>query len=143
MINYIDADESIQERIGREWSAVAARHMHLNDGFSIIARDGEESVGLIAIVWRDLPPPLPPTIEAYIDIIEVQPAHRRQGIATHLVRLAQARAREYGAYQLQAWSSNDKVEAIPMWRALRFGLHPATTFPGGQAVEGYFVTFVL
>lgn len=133
----------MRERLGREWGAVVARHIHTSDGFSIVARDDRDPVGLIAIVWRDLPPPLPPTIEAFIDIIEVRPAHLRQGIATHLVGLAQARAREYGAYQLRAWSSNDKAEAIPMWRALRFGLHPAITFPGGQAVEGYFVTLVL
>ncbi|WP_374689355.1 GNAT family N-acetyltransferase [Promineifilum sp.] len=138
-ITYTDADEAWRERIGREWGQLAARHMHLDDGFSILALAGNEPVGLIAVVWRDLPAPLPPTVEAYIDIIEVRPAFRRQGIAARLVELAAARARTHGAYQLRAWSSADKVEAIPMWRALGFGLCPATTYPGGQEVRGFFV----
>jgi len=139
-ISYIDADEAWRERIGREWGQLAARHMHLSGGFSIVALVGEEPVGLIAVIWRDLPAPLPPTVEAYIDIIEVRPAFRRRGIAARLVAMAAARARTRGAYQLRAWSSDDKVEAIPMWRALGFGLCPTTTYPGGQEVHGFFVT---
>lgn len=138
-ITYTDADEAWRERIDREWGHLAARHMHLADGFSIVALAGAEPVGLIAVVWRDLPAPLAPTVEAYIDIIEVRPAFRRQGIAARLVELAAARARTRGAYQLRAWSSADKVEAIPMWRALGFGLCPATTYPDGQEVRGFFV----
>jgi GNAT superfamily N-acetyltransferase len=142
-IQYVDADEALRDRVGREWGEVAARHMHMADGFSIVALAGDEPVGLIAVVWRALPPPLPVTIEGYIDIIEVRRDHRRRGIAARLMRLAAARARERGAYQLRAWSSDDKTEAIPTWRALGFGLCPATTYPRGQAVQGYFVTFVL
>jgi GNAT superfamily N-acetyltransferase len=143
MISYIDAGELVRERIGREWGEIYARHMHTSDGFSIVARDGDEPVGLIAIAWRELPPPLPATSEAFIDIIEVRPAYRRRGIASELVSRALARAREHGAYQLRAWSSDDKTEAIPLWRKLGFGLCPATIYPGGQAVPGYFVTLVI
>lgn len=142
-IQYVDAGEALRDRIGREWSEMAARHMHTADGFSIVAVAGDEPVGLIAVVWRELPPPLPAMVEAYIDIIEVRRDYRRRGIASHLVRLAATRARERGAYQLRAWSSDDKTEAIPMWRVLGFGLCPATTCPRGQAVQGYFVTLVL
>lgn len=139
MITYVDAGEAMRERVGREWGEVAARHMHLRDGFSIVALDGGELMGLIAIVWRELPPPFAAT-EAYIDIIEVAAGHRRRGIASELIQLSAARAREQRAYQLRAWSSSDKSEALALWRALGFGLHPATTFPGGVAVEGFFVT---
>jgi ribosomal protein S18 acetylase RimI-like enzyme len=139
MIIYRDADEAMRERIGREWGEVAARHMHFSDGFSIVALDGDELAGLIAIVWRELPPPLVAK-EAYIDIIEVAAAYRRREIATRLVELAAERARAAGACQLRAWSSSDKTAAIALWRALGFGLHPATTYPGGHAVDGFFVT---
>lgn len=142
-IQYVTGDAALRGRIRWEWGETAARHMHTDDGFSIVATSGKSPVGLIAVVWRDLPPPLPATVEAFIDIIEVRPAFRRRGVATQLVQEAMARARERGAYQLRAWSSADKTEAIPMWRALGFGLCPATVYPRGQAVEGYFVTLVI
>lgn len=143
MITYTDADEALVERIGREWGEVAARHTHLSDGFTLVAFDGDELAGMIAIVWRELPPPLPVTTEGYIDIIEVAATHRRRGIATRLVGLAAERAREHHAHQLRAWSSDDKREAIAMWRALGFGLHPATIYPRGEAVTGYYVTLIV
>ncbi len=142
-ITYSNAGEALRDRIRREWGEVAARHMHVDDGFSIVALAGEEPVGLIGVVWRALPPPLPPTEEAFINIIEVRSDLRRRGIAAQLVALSAERARARGAYQLRAWSSEDKVEAIPMWLALGFGLCPATTYPRGEEVRGYFVTRVL
>ena len=61
-IEYVTGDEAWRDRIGREWSEIAARHMHVDDGFSIVATSGGSPVGLIAVVWRDLPPPLPATV---------------------------------------------------------------------------------
>jgi len=142
-ITYVDANAVLRDRIQREWGEVAARHMHLDDGFSIVALAGDEPVGLIGVVWRALPPPLPPTEEAFIDIIEVRADFRRRGIAAQLIALSAERARSRGAYQLRAWSSEDKFEAIPMWRALGFGLCPATTYPRGEEVRGYYVARVL
>jgi hypothetical protein len=56
-----------------------------------------------------------------------------------MVEIACERAVRRGAYQIRAWSSDDKIEAIPMWKALGFGLCPATEHPRGQEVKGYFV----
>jgi GNAT superfamily N-acetyltransferase len=142
-LTVVEADEGWRERLGEEWGPVVATHIHLSDGFSLVALDGDEPAGLISIAWRELPPPLPPTVEAFIDIIEVPPDYRRRGVARRLVALAAERARAQGAYQLRAWSSADKREAIPFWRALGFALCPATTYPGGTAVEGCFVALVL
>lgn len=142
-IEYIDADQAIKERFRREWGEWAARHMHLEDGFSIAAMCGDDLVGLVSVCWRELPAPLPKTFEGYIDIIEVREGYRRKGIARTMIEMAVQRARKQEAYQLRAWSSEDKVEAIPMWKALGFGLCPATTYPRGQEVRGYFVTKVL
>jgi GNAT superfamily N-acetyltransferase len=139
----VEADEALRRRLGREWGPVVAAHVHLSDGFSLVALRDDEPVGLIAVVWRALPPPLPATVEAFIDIIEVRADSRRRGLARRLVALAEERARAGGAYQLRAWSSADKTQVIPMWRALGFGLCPATTYPRGEAVEGYFVARVL
>lgn len=83
------------------------------------------------------------TYEAYIDIVEVLAAFRRKGIAKKMVELAIDHTVKAGVYQMRGWSSQDKTEAIQMWKALGFGLCPATVYPKGQQVNGYFVTRVL
>ena len=139
-LRFIDADEALKIRVMKEWGENSARHMHLEDGFSILAMDENNLVGLISVYWRTLPPPLPETCEGYIDILEVHRDFRRKGIATCLIDLSLERGHEKGVYQMRAWSSLDKREAIAMWKALGFGLCPATTYPNGQEVMGYFVT---
>ena len=138
-----DADETWKPRIAGEWGGIAAQHMHIADGFSILALCNGNPVGLISVYWRKLPPPLADMHEGYIDIIEVLAGFGRRKIATRMIEMSTERARKRGAHQLRAWSSGDKVEAISMWKALGFGLCPATTYPGGEEVRGYFATSVL
>ena len=139
VVTYKDSDEALKRRIAVEWGDKAARHMHLSNGFSIVALHGEMPVGLISIQWKKLPPPLSEVFDGYIDILEVHRDFRRKGIATQLINMATDRAKSQGAHQMRAWSSDDKIEAIPMWKALGYGLCPATTYPKGQSIEGYFV----
>jgi GNAT superfamily N-acetyltransferase len=113
--------------------------MHLEDGFSIVAFHREKPVGLVSVRWQTLPSPLPPTCEGYIDIIEVVEAYRRKGIARKLIELSLARAKAHGAAQLRAWSTDDKTEAIPMWKALGVALCPTTHSMWGPEISGYFV----
>ena len=115
--------------------------MHLADGFSIVALEDELLIGLISTYGKKLP--LLETSDWYIDILEVHKNYRRKGIATHLIQMVCERARDEGIYQIRSWSSEDKVEAIQMWKALRFGLCPAVTYPQGKEVKGYFVARVL
>jgi hypothetical protein len=75
----MDADETVKNRIANEWGEKTARHMHLDDGFSIVAIRAEQLVGLISVYWKILPPPLPETCEGYIDILEVHQDFRRRG----------------------------------------------------------------
>lgn len=140
---YVDADEPLKARIAHEWGDLAARHMHLSDGFSLVALTAEQPVGLIGISYRCLPAPLVGTYEGYIDIIEVHPDYRRQGIATQLIAMVIERLRTQRLYQVRAWSSEDKTAAIHLWQALGFTLCPAMTFPQGQQVQGYFVAKLL
>jgi GNAT superfamily N-acetyltransferase len=142
-IEYIDADETWKQRIAEEWGEIAAQHMHIADGFSFLALCDGKPVGLISVYWRELPSPLIDVREGYIDIIEVLAGFRRRSIATRLIEMSAERAQEQKVHQLRAWSSEDKAEAIPMWKTLGFGLCPATTYPKGQEVKGYFVTSVL
>jgi len=140
-IHYVNCDERLKIQIGMVMGTTAERHLHVTDGFTIIALDEEQPVGIIAVYPRSLPAPLSETIEWYIDIIEVVPLYRRHGIARRLVAMAIERVGKEGAYQLRAWSSEDKLEAIPMWKALGFGLCPATVYPQGQEVRGFYVTY--
>jgi hypothetical protein len=39
-IQFVDADEFLKSRVADEWGDKAARHMHLEDGFSILAMQG-------------------------------------------------------------------------------------------------------
>ena len=129
--------------LAAQWGETAARHFHVDDGFMVSATSGARSVGLISARWRQLPPPLAATKELYIDFLEVLQDFRRRGIASQLVGMAVEKARREQAYQVRAWSSTDKLEAIPMWKELGFGLCPATTYPGGKEVKGFFVTLLL
>jgi GNAT superfamily N-acetyltransferase len=139
-VEFVDCDGSLKRRVGQVMGEVTKRHLHLDDGFAIVALHDDQPVGVISVYPRALPAPLSGTCEGYVDIIEVASAYRRRGIARRLVEMSMERARAQGLCQLRAWSSEDKTEAIPMWKALGFGLCPATTCPGGQQVRGYFVT---
>ena len=87
-IHFVEADEAIKTCILQEWGEKAARHMHLADGFSIVAFHKEMLVGLISTYWRELPAPLHGEFDAYIDILEVHRDFRRQGIAKRLIELS-------------------------------------------------------
>ena len=142
-LTYLEANETLRARVAAEWGEKAARHMHLADGFSIVALDGEILVGLISVYRKTLPPPLQESFDWYIDILEVHKDYRRNGIAAQLIQIICERAKLEGVYQIRSWSSEDKIEAIPMWKALGFGLCPAITYPQGKEIEGYFVAKVL
>jgi len=136
---YLEADSLTVEEIVSKWKWVRAEWLHVEGGFTEVAKVGEEIVGFISVRWRDLPPPLKNLSEGFIDIIDVDARYRRQGIARELLTRAERRCREHRACQISAWSSDDKKEAIPMWYELGFGLCPATDYPQGQPVKGYFV----
>lgn len=144
-IRFVDCDEVLKKGVGKQWGEWVEPYLHLSDGFSIVALRGEAIVGIISVYRRCLPRPLPETHEGYVDIIEVNQALRRKGVARAMVQLAVERCREQGFCQLRAWSSEDKTEAIPMWKALGFGLCPATEVSGktGEPIKGYFVTYRL
>jgi GNAT superfamily N-acetyltransferase len=142
-LEYIFADSTIRERIAAEWGQLEAAHLHFDDGFTIITVHQREIAGFISVQWRTLPLPLRNIREGFIDIIEVRDSFRRQGVARGLVSLSMTHAQKEGVYQLRSWSSEDKVEAIPMWHALGFGLCPGSTYPRGQEVKGYLVSKVL
>jgi GNAT superfamily N-acetyltransferase len=138
-IQFVDCDSELKRRVGNVMGEIAERHIRLADGFAFVVLDGEMPVGLIAVYRRCLPDPLPDTYEGFINIIEVAEAYRRRGIGKRLVEMCVERCRTQGLYQIRAWSSEDRTEAIRMWKSLGFALCPAIEHPRGLEVKGYFV----
>jgi GNAT superfamily N-acetyltransferase len=142
---YRQADRPLARQIVRQWRKVFAaveEYIILENGFTVAALRGRRIVGVVSAKWQTMAPPLGGLGETYIWYIEVAPDLRRQGIATGLLREAELRAAEHGDYQLRAWSSSDKVEALHMWAALGYGLCPGTVTSSrtGERVHGYWVT---
>ncbi len=145
-IKYVKMDNNLKKKwkTKSQWDErIIEEVIHLEDGFAISAMINDEPIGIISIYWKVLPNPIPHTIEGYIDVIEVVKEHRRKGIAERLIGFAAIHAKKYGAYQLRAWSSEDKKEAIPMWRSLNFSVCPATTYPKGHEIKGVYATKIL
>ena len=133
------ADERKLKQIIEKWAWIRREWLHIEGGFTFIALDSIKVVGFISVRWRNLPGSLNEMEEGFIDIIEVDPKYRRQGIATRLVRMSEQQCIANGACQIRAWSSEDKVEAIHLWHSLRYCLCPAADYPRGKPIHGYFV----
>jgi GNAT superfamily N-acetyltransferase len=138
-IHIVNADVALRDRLGQEWGDWASRHMHVEDGFSLVASCGDRPVGLLGVRWRQLPRPFTALREGYIDILHVLEEYRREGIARRLVELSLARAQAAGAVQIRAWSSVDKTEAMWLWNALGFAVCPVTHSMWGADITGCFV----
>lgn len=144
-IQYIEADKKLRDRIAKEWSLIVANHIHIDDGFSIVGMDQDELVALISVYWKSMPRPMDGIFDGYIDIIEVRDGYRRMGIARQLIEMSCKRCKEQGAFQIRAWSSQDKQEAIKMWKRLGFGLCPTYVFSEktGTNIDGFYVAKAL
>jgi ribosomal protein S18 acetylase RimI-like enzyme len=143
LIDYFEASNDWRDRVREEWGEKAARHMHIDDGFTIIAVHQNKLAGMISVYWHMIPKPLAESREGFIDIIEVGYQYRRRGIASQLIHRAAAQASGNGAYQIRAWSSEDKLEAILMWRTLGFSLAPAVVLHGDLKIRGFYAAKVL
>ena len=141
-INYQEIDTSIHEKIAVKYGEVAKNHIHNENGScSFAAMRDDTPIGFISIYIRNLDAPIGEEKDAYIDIIEVDKEYRQMGIATELIMRTEQWAKKAGLLQVRAWSSQDKVEAIPMWRNLGYGLCPAKIWIERHniAVDGYYV----
>ncbi len=139
MITYVDCDEDLKKRIGREYGVSSVEHVKLEDDCSFVALDDEEIVGFVSVYSRKMYLPLEHCSEGYINIITVSDAHRRRRVARRLLAMCSDAGRRAGFYQLRAWSSDDNIEAIKMWQALGFGLTPIRD----REINGVFATLEL
>ena len=130
-----------KELIKTKYGEVAYNHISLDEeDCSLVALEGERIIGFVSTYVRPLTSPLEAELEAYMNIIEVAPGFRKLGIASELVARTEQYFRRKGIKQLRGWSSDDKIEAINLWRKLNFALSPTTIFirQKNVAVEGYY-----
>ncbi len=153
MIDIRPMDKALRQALVTAFGDWLETYGCLRDGpeeITLVALDGKEPIGVISLYPLDYPPPLADDSDAYIDVIEVAEGYRRRGVARALVDAGENWARQVGFRQIRAWSSEDKVEAIPMWKALGYCLCPAvmrgqSVHPefAGKPIYGYYVAKLL
>lgn len=146
-IQYQEIDHALEEKIAQKFGAYVSEgnYIHRGDGcLSLAAVCNGEPVGFISTFKLRLPPPLNAYEGAYIDVLEVDAAFRRQGISSEMIHRTEQWAKAYGYRQIRAWSSEDKVEAIPMWYALDYCVCPTLlAHPTHRTVPGVYVSKML
>lgn len=152
-IIYKEIDTVIKEAIIKQYGTWVHDYGCLvrGDGcYLIAAMDGVVVAGFAALHPAKWIPPLDQYSDGFIEIIEVAEQYRRQGIGSQLVNMLEEFAKTYGYYQIRAWSSEDKMEALNMWHKLRYCMCPAAMLgqsvrPGfeNQQIVGYYYAKLL
>ncbi|SRR5690349_18221966 len=108
------AAEGFEERLGAWW---AAQHGHRHAW--LVHDDGGRPVamGNVAVFDRMPRPGMPDARWAYVGNVWVDPAHRRRGVATLLMRAVVAWCR---AEQMERIVLNPSEESLPLYRSLGF-----------------------
>lgn len=138
-IQYKEIDEVIEEAIVAQYGSWVRDYNCLVRGegcYLVAAMDRDTVAGFAAIHPQQWIAPLDNCSDGFIEVIEVAKEYQRQGIGSHLVKLLEEFAKSYGYYQIRAWSSDDKVEALHMWHKLRYCMCPAAML-GESVIEGY------
>lgn len=138
-IIYREINDAIEDAIVAQYGSWVRDYDCLvrGDGcYLIAAMDGDMVAGFAALHPEQWIAPLEQYSDGFIEVIEVAKAYQRQGIGSTLVKMLEEYAASYGYYQIRAWSSDDKVEALHMWRKLNYCMCPAAML--GQSIcEGY------
>lgn len=149
MINiiYQEIDHALEEKIIKKFGSYVSEgnYIHRGEGcYSLAAICDGEPLGFISTFNLQLPPPLDAYEDAYIDVLEVDADYRRMGISSEMIRRTEKWAKEYGYRQIRSWSSDDKLEAIPMWYALDYCVCPTVQFyPDYGPVGGVYMAKML
>ena len=139
-IQYVQATPELKAELKTQSESNASDFIRFEDNYtSVVALDGDKPIALIVAKKRGLPEPLQAEQEAYIDIIEVQPAYQRQGIGTALIEQVVAWARENQVTQVRAWSEEIRIEALTLWNKLGFTFSQVDFQRGDEKRYGFYV----
>ncbi len=140
-VEYVPATAELKARIQCDWASNARDWIYLGeDTCSIVAMSGDRPIGLISAQRRPLAEPVSMLSEAWISIIEVDEAHRCQGIGAALVSALLDWARENGIDQVGAWSESARTEALLLWRRMGFTFAKIDVKQGEREYHGFYVT---
>lgn len=110
--------------------------LHFGEGaLTIGAFINNEPVGIVSVYLRFLPAPLEDTREAVIDVLEVDKAYRRQGIASELLNRVELWAKEHRALQIRTWCSGEKTDLIKTTYSLGYSLCPVKIWVDSRKEE--------
>lgn len=136
-----EIEEREAEKLAAVFGDYLLPYLQFGPGRATIAafRDGRPA-GFLAVGPEKFGEPLSGLSDAMIHIIEVDKNCRRQGAATALLAAAEAFARKEGYFQIRAWSSYDKKEAVPMWVRRGYAVCPAQSYSGRihDYVDGFY-----
>lgn len=145
---YKEIDSAVEAAIIAQFGCWVREYNCLvrGDGcYLVAALDGDRVAGFAALHPKQWIAPLEQYSDGFIEVIEVAEEYQRQGIASRLVKMLEEYAASYGYYQIRAWSSEDKVEALNMWRKLNYCMCPAAMLgesackePGKKQIIGYY-----
>ena len=141
-ITYQEINIEILEKIGEKYGKMLKDHIHLENGsYSLAALHENIPIGFISTYTSYLTVPLNDKKDAYIDVIEIDKDFRRKGIAREFIKRTEKWAQIENYRQIRSWSSQDKIEAIPMWYALGYCMCPAKIWVDWckEIVDGYYV----
>ena len=112
--------------------------------FNAGAYCGGKLVGMISTYTRTQIEPIKEK-EAFIAYISVLEEHRRKGIASHLVKMAEKWAKSMGFYQIGAWSDLVAGNMILLAKKQKFSMCQAIMYDknylpenGNKYVIGYY-----
>lgn len=152
-IQYKEIDAAIEEAIVAQygiWVRDCNCIVRGNGCYLIAAMDNGTVAGFATIHPAQWIAPFDDCFDGFIEVIEVAKKYQRQGIGSNLVRLIEGFAKSYGYYQIRAWSSDDRIEALHMWHKLKYCMCPAAMLGqsarGGyenQQIAGYYCTKIL
>ena len=138
-IEYVCATRVMEDRLKAKWDSNAGDFIRFGDDYySLMAVAEDDPIGLIVAKVRNLPEPLQGVQEAYIDVIEVLPGYRRQGIGSVLVSKAIAWAIENRASQIRAWSDEIRHEALMLWNTMGFTFSKVDFQRGDETWYGFY-----
>ena len=143
-IEYVHATPELKAAFKAQSGTNASDFIRFDDNyFSLIALDENKPIALIVAKTRFLAEPLQMVKEAFIDIIEVHPDYRRQGIGTTLAQQVIQWAQESRAAQVRAWSEEIRCEALLLWNKLRFTFSRVDFQNGADKRYGFYVALRL
>ena len=139
-IEYLRVTPELNNKLKAQWDSNAGDFIHFGDDlYSLVAVLDDDPIALIVAKVRGLSEPLQTVREAFIDVIEVLPEYRRQGIGTTLVSKAMEWAVEKRASQIRAWSEEIRYEALMLWNKMGFAFSQVDFQRGDEKRYGFYV----